>query len=224
MDLSKRAAAWVTAAIKENEFLHDMTGVMSDYMDVEDTKFAVHLAMKCVPSIVGYFSPELGEGLEAISKAIELAQLDDLVDQIVDNTIDFVALTLEDSGPAEGSMEQELIDILSEMLEDKPEVSLEEQARADEQQQDIEVLQNEFEQDMKDRMETIDKMEERYFKNHQDLSEDERADAEGRFEEIRAEEITSLETQLTSRMAELRAPQQEPREDPEPKRREQERS
>jgi hypothetical protein len=231
MDLSKRATAWVTAAIKENEFLHDMTGVMSDYMDVEDTKFAVHLAMKFVPKLVGLVSPELGEALELIDDAIDLAQLGDLVDSIVDNAIEFVALTLDDSGPPEGSMERELMDILYATLEEKPELSLEEQARADleilvsdEQQQDIEALQNEFEQDMKDRMETIDKMEEKYFKNHPDLTGDERTEAEGRFGEIRAEEKTNLETELTVRMAELRTPEQEPREDPEPKRKEPERS
>jgi hypothetical protein len=231
MDLSKRATAWVTAAIKENEFLHDMTGVMSDYMDVEDTKFAVHLAMKFVPKLVGLVSPELGEALELIDDAIDLAQLGDLVDSIVDNAIEFVALTLDDSGPPEGSMERELMDILYATLEEKPELSLEEQARADleilvsdEQQQDIEALQNEFEQDMKDRMETIDKMEDKYFKNHPDLTKDERTEAEGRFGEIRAEEKTNLETELTVRMAELRTPEQEPREDPEPKRKEQERS
>jgi hypothetical protein len=231
MDLSKRATAWVTAAIKENEFLHDMTGVMSDYMDVEDTKFAVHLAMKFVPKLVGLVSPELGEALELIDDAIDLAQLGDLVDSIVDNAIEFVALTLDDSGPPEGSMERELMDILYATLEEKPELSLEEQARADleilvsdEQQQDIEALQNEFEQDMKDRMETIDKMEDKYFKNHPDLTKDERTEAEGRFEEIRAEEKTNLETELTVRMAELRTPEQEPREDPEPKRKEPERS
>jgi hypothetical protein len=231
MDLSKRATAWVTAAIKENEFLHDMTGVMSDYMDVEDTKFAVHLAMKFVPKLVGLVSPELGEALELIDDAIDLAQLGDLVDSIVDNAIEFVALTLDDSGPPEGSMERELMDILYATLEEKPELSLEEQARADleilvsdEQQQDIEALQNEFEQDMKDRMETIGKMEDKYFKNHPDLTKDERTEAEGRFEEIRAEEKTNLETELTVRMAELRTPEQEPREDPEPKRKEPERS
>lgn len=257
MDLSKRAAAWVTAAIKENEFLHDMTGILSDYMDVEDTKFAVHLAMKCVPYVVGLVSPGLGEALELIGDAIDLAQLGDLVDAAVDNAIEFVALTLDDSGPPEGSMEQEVMDILYEILEDRPELSLEEQARADaeiiaeadvamvaveeitvleelasdleilvseEQQQDIDALQNEFEQDMKDRMETIDKMEERYFKNHPDLTKDERTEAEGRFEEIRAEEKTSLETQLTERLAEIRTPEQEPREDPEKNRSEQERS
>src|SRR5580692_6794834 len=123
MDLSKRATAWVTAAIKENEFLHDMTGVMSDYMDVEDTKFAVHLAMKFVPKLVGLVSPELGEALELIDDAIDLAQLGDLVDSIVDNAIEFVALTLDDSGPPEGSMERELMDILYATLEDRPELS-----------------------------------------------------------------------------------------------------
>ena len=257
MDLSKRATAWVTAAIKENEFLHDITGVMSDYMDVEDTKFAVHLAMKFVPKLVGLVSPELGEALELIDDAIDLAQLGDLVDSIVDNAIEFVALTLDDSGPPEGSMERELMDILYATLEDRPELSFEEADIAmvaveeitaieevaveelavleelasdleilvsDEQQQDIEALQNEFEQDMKDRMETIDKMEDKYFKNHPDLTKDERTEAEGRFEEIRTEEKTNLETELTVRMAELRTPEQEPREDPEPKRKEQERS
>lgn len=237
MDLSKRAAAWITESIMENEFLTDMTGILSDYMDVEDTKFAVHLAMSFVPKLVGLVSPELGEALELIDGAIELAQLGDLVDAIVDNTLEFVAVTLGDSpdieepGLQERSVEQILIAEADVAMVAVEEITvLEELASdleilvSDEQQQDIEALQNEFEQDMKDRMETIDKMEEKYFKNHPDLSKDQRTDAESRFEEIRTEEITTLETQLTVRMAELRAPEQEPREDPEPKRREPERS
>lgn len=241
MDFYDRAGAWITLYLKENELLNDMTRILSDYMDIDDVKFAAKLASQYVPQVVGIFVPEVAQVAEFIENNYELSELKDA---FIDNTIEIISLIIEDPGPKEGSMELMLVDILSELLEDKPEVSLQEQARADaeleadielevavaeeiiemgeqgETQRQIEELKDEFKQEKKELVDKIDRMEDKYFENHPDLSEGQRTDAKGRFEAIKNEEVGILEARQDARVGELRAVQQERGEDSEKKRKE----
>lgn len=85
---------------------------------------------------------------------------------------------------------------------------------------EIDALYKEFEREKKELEGKIDGLTKNYFDKHPDLSDDERAKAEGRFKDIREEELGTLRSQQEARMEELTRTQQQQREELEERRKE----
>jgi hypothetical protein len=80
-----------------------------------------------------------------------------------------------------------------------------------ESEQEIADLMQQFEAERQERIDKIDQMENAYFEKYPDLDENQRGDAEERFEEIRKGEMESLGEQQEARLEQLMTDQQEQR-------------
>ncbi len=163
---------------------------------------AIDLAAEITAELRWQKDDRVLENLEA-----DILEADILASEILETQIReaevLEAETLEAGIRADAERAAEAIEELTGKLEE----AMEQEPR--ESEQEIAGLKREFEAEQQQLMDKIDKMEDAYFEKHPDLDENQRADAEGKFEEIRSAEMESLGDRQDARLEQLVILQQE---------------
>jgi hypothetical protein len=143
------------------------------------------------------FAQEIAEDLERVG------DLEEAVEKLVEDMSEPAIEPIIDSDRLDAELATAAIEELTVKLEN----AISEQAK--EAEQETAALRKEFKDEQDELVGKLDKMRDKYFKNHPDLPADQRTDAEETFKTIKDEAIGELKTQQDSRLVELQGQQQD---------------